>query len=53
MVLESCKLPDTVKQDMNEFVNRLYITDADLKNLGITGVHEEDIINILKDTFGL
>lgn len=53
MVLESCKMSDTVKQDMNEFISWFHVTDADLKNLRIKGVNEEDIVNILKQTFNL
>ena len=53
IMLESCTLSDPLKRDMQEFVDKLKVTDAELKNLGITGVHEEDILDVLKRTYGL
>ena len=53
LMLESCKLSEAVKEDMRVFVEKLHITDAELKNLKITGVHEEDILRTLKEVYGL
>lgn len=53
IVLEECRLSGVVKDDMIKFIENFHVTDAELKNLKITGVHEEDIIEILKKTFGI
>lgn len=53
LVLEPCKLPETVKADMKIFYDKLRITDTELKNLKIIGVHEEDIKKVLADIYGL
>jgi hypothetical protein len=53
LVLESCELSDAVKEDMSIFVEKIHITDEELKNLNITGVHEADIINVLKSVYNL
>jgi hypothetical protein len=53
LVLESCELSDAVKKDMSSFVEKLRITDAELKNLHITGIHETDIIQVLKSAYHL
>ncbi|MBP3489196.1 MAG: hypothetical protein J6K53_12445 [Roseburia sp.] len=52
-VLESCKLSEVVRADMKEFIEKLHVTDMELKNLKITGVHEADIKQVLIDTYGL
>ena len=36
-----------------KFIRSLKVTKEELKNLKIIGVREEDIINILRDTFDL
>jgi hypothetical protein len=53
LVLESCELSDAVKKDMSSFVEKLRITDAELKNLHITDIHETDIIQVLKSAYHL
>lgn len=53
MVLEKCSLSDEVKIDMLKFIENFHVTDAELKNLNITGVHESDILKIFEQTFGL
>ena len=53
MVLEKCSLPDVVKTDMIRFIETFHVTDAELKNLKITGVREADILKILEQTFGI
>ena len=51
--LDFCKLPEKIQDDMLKFIRSLKVTKEELKNLKITGVREEDIINILRDTFDL
>lgn len=53
IVLEECRLSGVVKDDMIKFIESFHVTDAELKNLKITGIHGEDIIEILKKTFGI
>jgi hypothetical protein len=53
LVLESCELSDAVKKDMSTFVQKLHITDAELKNLNIVGVHEADIRSVLQMVYNL
>lgn len=53
LMLESCELSETVKEDMRAFVEKLHITDAELKNLNIIGVHEADIIKTLNAVYNL
>lgn len=53
LVLVPCEMPEKVKMDMQEFIERLEITEAGLKNLNITGVHKDEIIKVLKDTYYL
>lgn len=53
LVLEPCDLPESVKSDIKAFVDQLEVTDAELKNLKISGVHEADIKQVLKDTYHL
>ncbi len=51
--MDFCKLPEKIQDDMLKFIRSLKVTKEELKNLKITGVREEDIINILRDTFDL
>jgi hypothetical protein len=53
LVLEPCNLSETVKKDMSTFVQKLHITDAELKNLKIVGVHEADIVSLLQTIYNL
>jgi hypothetical protein len=53
LVLEPCELSEKVKEDMSTFVQKLHITDAELKNLKIIGVHEADIVNVLQTVYNL
>lgn len=53
LVLEPCKLPPNVKTDMTIFYDKLSLTDAELKNLKITGIHEADIKSVLKNIYEL
>lgn len=51
MILQHCKLPDEVKKDMKTFIDMFKVSDQELKNLKIHGVHEEDIKTVLKETY--
>lgn len=53
LVLEPCELSAVVKEDINAFVEKMHITDAELKSLKIDGVHEADIVRVLKTVYGL
>lgn len=53
MVLETIAIPDTIKQDMTTFIEKFHVTDAELKNLGIRGVHKEEMIELWKKIFEL
>lgn len=51
LTLEQCELPERVKADMKEFSARLRVTDDELKNLNIIGIHEADIKGVLADIY--
>jgi hypothetical protein len=51
LMLEPCELSETVKEDMKTFIEKLHVTDAELKNLKIAGVHEKDIEDVLKAVY--
>lgn len=53
LVLEPCELSAVVKEDINAFVEKMHITDAELKSLKIDGVYEADIVRVLKTVYGL
>jgi len=53
LILEPCVLPDRVRYDMVEFCNRLIVTDDELKNLKLKGIHEADIKRVLMETYKL
>lgn len=50
-VLERCDLPDEVKEDMQQFVENMNVTDAEVKSLRIRGVRADDIRQLLIDTY--
>ena len=53
MILEKYQLPSAVKKDMTDFIEKFHVSDTELKNLKITGIHEKDILKILKQTLCL
>ena len=53
MILEKYQLPNAVKKDMTDFIEKFHVSDTELKNLKITGIHEKDILKILKQTLCL
>ncbi|MCD8106049.1 MAG: hypothetical protein LUF35_13905 [Lachnospiraceae bacterium] len=53
LILEPCHLPEKVHDDMEEFCAKLTVTDEELENLKLKGIHEADIKKILTETYGL
>lgn len=53
LVLEPCRLPEAIQRDMQMFIERLQVTQAELKSLGITGVRGEDLTETLKSIYHL
>ena len=53
MPLEYCAISEKVRNDMLAFMRELKVSNEELKSLHLTGIKEADIINVLKDTFGL
>ena len=53
MPLEYCAISEKVRNDMFAFMRELKVSNEELKSLHLTGIKEADIINVLKDTFGL
>ena len=53
LILEPCDLPDKVHDDMETFYKKLTVTDEELKNLKLKGVHGADIKRILAKAYGL
>lgn len=51
--LEPCRISSSVKADMTQLLEQMHITDEELKNLKIRGVHEEDIVRVLKEIYGI
>ncbi len=50
MALQMCQLPEEVYRDLETFMEKLVITDSELKNLKLRGVRPEDIIETRKKT---
>ena len=51
LLLESCELPDEVRNDMRTFIDAMNVTDQEIKNLKLYGVKAEDIQRLLVDTY--
>lgn len=51
LVLERCELPAEVRDDMETFIERMNITDQEIKSLKIHGVSAEDIRQLLISTY--
>ena len=51
LVLERCELPAEVRDDMEVFIERMNITDQEIKSLKIRGVGAEDIRQLLINTY--
>lgn len=53
MPLAPCNLPEKVRNDMEDFLQKLQVTKEELKNLHLEVIQEDDVIRLLKGTFGL
>ena len=49
--LSPVDLPEKVKEDMQMFLAGFSVTDTELKSLRIKGVHSEEIIELLHNTY--
>jgi len=48
---EKCELPETVKQDMSVFIEKLRQDPINLKSLKISGIQFEDILAVLQQVY--
>ena len=53
MPLAPCNLPGKIRNDMENFLQKLKITKEELNNLHLEVIQEDDVIKLLKGTFGL
>lgn len=53
LVLEPCRLSGKLHEDMEEFCAKLTVTDEELKNLKLSGIHEDDVRSTLAEIYGL
>ena len=51
LVLEPVTLPNEVKADMTAFIESFDVTEAELKSLKIKGVTNEQLKDVLRDTY--
>ncbi len=51
LVLERCKLPKEVKDDMASFIETMNVTDQEIRNLKLRGVKADDVRRLLVDTY--
>lgn len=51
LVLERCKLPEEVRNDMESFIDSMNVTDQEIRNLKLRGVKAEDIRKLLTETY--
>lgn len=51
LVLSPVDLPEKVREDMQLFLSGFTVTDDELKSLHLSGVHSEDILQLLRDTY--
>jgi len=51
LVINRCELPEEVKNDMRIFIERMRVTDQDLKSLKIRGVTAETIYQLLSESY--
>lgn len=52
MTLKKCVLPDDVRKDMELFIEKFEVSEAELKSLKIRGVKPAEIIETLKSIYG-
>ncbi len=51
LVLERCELPEEVRNDMEDFISAMDLTDQELRNLKYPGVKADDIRRTLADAY--
>ena len=53
LALSSVKLPNKVKEDMKIFIEQFSVTDTELKSLKLSNIHSSEIIQLLKNIYGI
>ena len=53
LALSPVKLPNKVKEDMKIFIEQFSVTDTELKNLKLSNIHSSEIIQLLKNIYGI
>lgn len=51
LVLERCELPAEVRDDMATFIEKMNITDQEIKNLKLHGINAKRIRQLLIETY--
>ena len=53
LALSPVKLPNKVKEDMKIFIEQFSVTDTELKSLKLSNIHGSEIIQLLKNIYGI
>ena len=53
LALSPVKLPNKVKEDMKIFREQFSVTDTELKSLQLSNIHSSEIIQLLKNIYGI
>ncbi len=53
LTLSPVKLPNKVKEDMKIFIEQFSVTDTELKSLKLSNIHSSEIIQLLKNIYGI
>lgn len=53
LALSPVKLPNKVKEDMKIFIEQFSVTDTELKSLKLSNIHSSEIIQLLKNIYGI
>ena len=53
LALSPVKLPNKVKEDMKIFIEQFSVTDTELKSLQLSNIHSSEIIQLLKNIYGI
>lgn len=53
LALSPVKLPNKVKEDMKIFIEQFSVTDTELKKLKLSNIHSSEIIQLLKNIYGI
>ena len=51
LILERCELPQEVKNDMAIFIEKMSVTNQEIKNLGLHGIKAENIQQLLIEMY--